>query len=241
MDSPALLDLPIKIFADGADREGIAALYAKPYIKGLTTNPTLMRKVGVADYEKFARGVLEIVKEKPISFEVFSDEFPEMRRQALAIGKWQENVYVKIPITNTRGESALPLIGELSAEGVKVNITAILTREQVQGVADAVKRDVPCVVSVFAGRVADTGVDPIPLMKDSLAMLSDLPKAELLWASVREVLNIFQAAECGCHIVTVPHDILEKAAKLGGMDLAELSLDTVRMFHRDAVAAGFKL
>lgn len=241
MDSPALLDLPIKIFADGADREGIAALYAKPYIKGLTTNPTLMRKVGVADYEKFARGVLEIVKEKPISFEVFSDEFPEMRRQALAIGKWQENVYVKIPITNTRGESALPLIGELSAEGVKVNITAILTREQVQGVAGAVKRNVPCVVSVFAGRVADTGVDPIPLMKDSLAMLSDLPKAELLWASVREVLNIFQAAECGCHIVTVPHDILEKAAKLGGMDLAELSLDTVRMFHRDAVAAGFKL
>ena len=241
MDSPALLDLPIKIFADGADREGIAALYAKPYIKGLTTNPTLMRKVGVADYEKFAREVLEIVKEKPISFEVFSDEFPEMRRQALAIGKWQENVYVKIPITNTRGESALPLIGELSAEGVKLNITAILTREQVQGVADAVKRDVPCVVSVFAGRVADTGVDPIPLMKDSLAMLTGLPEAELLWASVREVLNIFQAAECRCHIVTVPHDILEKAAKLGGMDLGELSLDTVRMFHRDAVAAGFKL
>ena len=241
MDSPALLDLPIKIFADGADREGIAALYAKPYIQGLTTNPTLMRKVGVADYEKFARDVLEIVKEKPISFEVFSDEFPEMRRQALAIGKWQENVYVKIPITNTRGESALPLIGELSAEGVKLNITAILTREQVQGVADAVKGDVPCVVSVFAGRVADTGVDPIPLMKDSLAMLTGLPAAELLWASVREVLNIFQAAECGCHIVTAPHDILEKAAKLGGMDLAELSLDTVRMFHRDAIAAGFKL
>lgn len=241
MDSPALLDLPIKIFADGADREGIAALYAKPYIKGLTTNPTLMRKVGVADYEKFARGVLEIVKEKPISFEVFSDDFPEMRRQALMIGKWQENVYVKIPITNTRGESALPLIGELSAEGVKLNITAILTRAQVQGVADAVKREVPCVVSVFAGRVADTGVDPIPLMKDSLAILSGLPEAELLWASVREVLNIFQAAECGCHIVTVPHDILDKAAKLGGMDLTELSLDTVRMFHRDAVAAGFKL
>ena len=241
MDCRALLELPIKIFADGADREGIAALYAQPYIKGLTTNPTLMRKVGIADYEKFARDVLEIVKEKPISFEVFSDEFPEMRRQALAIGKWQENVYVKIPITNTHGESALPLIGELSAEGVKLNVTAILTREQVQGVANAVKREVPCVVSVFAGRVADTGVDPIPLMKDSLAMLSALPQAELLWASVREVLNIFQAAECGCHIVTVPHDILDKAAKLGGMDLAELSLDTVRMFHRDAVAAGFKL
>jgi transaldolase len=241
MNSQLLLDLPIKIFADGADREGIASLNAKPYIQGMTTNPTLMRKVGVTDYEKFAREVLEVVKEKPISFEVFSDEFPEMRRQALMIGKWQENVYVKIPITNTRGDSALPLIAELSGEGVKLNITAILTREQVQGVAKAVKRDVPCVVSVFAGRVADTGVDPLPLMKDSLAMLKDLPQAELLWASVREVLNIFQAAQCGCHIVTVPHDILDKVAKLGGMDLTELSLDTVRMFHKDAVAAGFKL
>ncbi len=241
MNAQLLLDLPIKIFADGADREGIESLNAKPYIQGMTTNPTLMRKVGVADYEKFAREVLEVVKEKPISFEVFSDEFPEMRRQALMIGKWQENVYVKIPITNTRGDSALPLIAELSGEGVKLNITAILTREQVQGVAKAVKPDVPCVVSVFAGRVADTGVDPMPLMEDSLAMLRDLPQAELLWASVREVLNIFQAAQCGCHIVTVPHDILEKVAKLGGMDLGELSLDTVRMFHKDAVAAGFKL
>jgi transaldolase len=241
MPSQLLLDLPIQIFADGADREGIAALYAKPYIKGLTTNPTLMRKVGVTDYEKFAREILQTVRDKPISFEVFSDEFPEMRRQALEIGKWQENVYVKIPITNTRGDSALPLIGELSAEGVKLNLTAILTREQVEGVAKAVKPDVPCVVSVFAGRVADTGVDPIPLMKESLQILRDRPQAELLWASVREVLNIFQAAQCGCHIVTVPHDILEKVAKLGGMDLAELSLDTVRMFHKDAVAAGFKL
>jgi transaldolase len=241
MNSQLLLDLPIKIFADGADREGIASLNAKPYIQGMTTNPTLMRKVGVADYEKFAREVLEVVKEKPISFEVFSDEFPEMRRQALMIGKWQENVYVKIPITNTRGDSALPLITELSGEGVKLNITAILTREQVQGVAKAVKRDVPCVVSVFAGRVADTGVNPMPLMKDSLAMLKDLPQAELLWASVREVLNIFQAAQCGCDIVTVPHDILDKVATLGGMDLAELSLDTVRAFHKDAVAAGFNL
>jgi len=241
MEPQLLLDLPIKIFADGADRDGIASLNAKPYIQGMTTNPTLMRKVGVADYEKFAREVLEVVKEKPISFEVFSDEFPEMRRQALMIGKWQENVYVKIPITNTRGDSALPLIKELSGEGVKLNITAILTRDQVQGVANAVKRDVPCVVSVFAGRVADTGVDPMPLMKDSLAILRDLPEAELLWASVREVLNIFQAAQCGCDIVTVPHDILDKVAKLGGMDLAELSLDTVRMFHKDAVAAGFKL
>jgi transaldolase len=241
MDSQLLLDLPIKIFADGADREGIAALYAKPYIKGLTTNPTLMRKVGIADYEKFAREVLEVVTNKPISFEILSDEFAEMRRQALIIGRWQENVYVKIPITNTRGDSALPLIKELSAEGVKLNITAILTGEQVQGVASAVKRDVPCVASVFAGRVADTGVDPIPLMKESRQVLRDLPKAELLWASVREVLNIFQAAECGCDIVTVPHDILDKVSHLGGMDLNELSLDTVKMFHRDAVAAGFKL
>jgi transaldolase len=239
--SQLLLDLPIKIFADGADRDGIAALYAKPYIKGLTTNPTLMRKAGVADYEKFAREVLDVVKEKPISFEVFSDEFPEMRRQALMIGKWQENVYVKIPITNTRGDSALPLIDELSAEGVKLNVTAILTPEQVRGVAQAVKRDLPCVISVFAGRVADTGVDPMPIMKESLQMLRELPKAELLWASVREVLNIFQAAQCGCHIVTVTHDILDKMVKLGGMDLTELSLDTVRMFHRDAGAAGFKL
>jgi len=236
-----LENLPVKIFADGADLEGIIDLYRKPYIKGLTTNPTLMRKVGVTDYEKFAREVLEVVKEKPISFEVFSDEFPEMRRQALMIGKWQDNVYVKIPITNTRGDSALPLITALSSEGVKLNITAILTREQVQGVAKAVKRDVPCVVSVFAGRVADTGVDPMPLMKDSLQILRDLPQAELLWASVREVLNIFQAADCGCHIVTVPHDILAKASKLGGMDLGELSLDTVRMFHQDATAAGFRL
>jgi transaldolase len=239
--SQLLLDLPIKIFADGADRDGIAALYAKPYIKGLTTNPTLMRKAGVADYEKFARGVLEVVKEKPISFEVFSDEFPEMRRQALMIGRWQENVYVKIPITNTRGDSALPLIDELSAEGVKLNVTAILTPEQVGGVAKAVKRDVPCVVSVFAGRVADTGIDPMPIMKQSLEILRELPNAELLWASVREVLNIFQAAQCGCHIVTVTHDILDKMVKLGGMDLTELSLDTVRMFYRDAGAAGFKL
>ena len=241
MNSRLLLDLPVKIFADGADREGIAALYAKPYIKGLTTNPTLMRKVGIADYEKFALEVLEIVKDKPISFEVFSDEFSEMRRQALKIRKWQENVYVKIPITNTRGESALPLISDLSAEGVKLNITAILTGEQVQGVAAAVNRDVPCVVSVFAGRVADTGIDPMPLMKDSLAILRELPEAELLWGSVREVLNIFQAAACSCHIVTVPHEILDKVAKLGGMDLTELSLDTVRMFHRDAAAAGFTL
>jgi transaldolase len=241
MSTEILEKLPIKIFADGADLEGIKELYGKPFIHGLTTNPTLMRKVGVSDYETFARSVLEHVTDKPISFEVFSDEFPEMRRQALKIRDWQKNVYVKIPITNTRSESALPLIADLVAEGVKVNVTAILTLKQVEGVAGALKKEVPSVVSVFAGRIADTGVDPLPVMKESLQTIKDLPSAELLWASVREVLNIFQAAACGCHIVTVPHDILAKAIKLGGTDLSELSLDTVRMFYQDAVAAGFRI
>jgi transaldolase len=241
MSVSVLERLPIKIFADGADLEGIVDLYRKPFIQGLTTNPTLMRKVGISDYEVFAKSVLESVTDKPISFEVFSDDFPEMRRQALKIRDWQDNVYVKIPITNTRGESALPLIAELAEAGVKVNVTAILTLSQVRGVAKALKREVPSVVSVFAGRIADTGVDPIPMMKEALGMISELPNAELLWASVREVLNVFQAADCGCHIVTVPHDILAKAAKLGGMDLEALSLDTVRMFFQDAEAAGFKL
>ena len=241
MSTAILEKLPIKIFADGADLEGIINLYRKPFIKGLTTNPTLMRKVGISDYEAFARSVLETVTDKPISFEVFSDEFPEMRRQALKIRDWQDNVYVKIPITNTRADSAIDLIQDLAAEGVKLNVTAILTRGQVQAVAGALNREVPSVVSVFAGRMADTGADPLPLMKESLELISALPKAELLWASVREVLNIFQAAACRCHIVTVPHDILAKATKLGGMDLEELSLDTVRMFYQDAAGAGFKL
>ena len=241
MSTDLLVNLPIKIFADGADREGIIALYKKPYIQGLTTNPTLMRKIGVTDYEGFARSVLEVVTDKPISFEVFSDDFPDMRRQALKIRDWQENVYVKIPITNTKRESALPLIKELAAEGVKLNVTALLTRAQVQGVADALNPEIASVVSVFAGRVADTGVDPLPIMRDSLDLLRHNAKAELLWASVREVLNIFQAASSGCHIVTVTHDILAKASKMGGMDLDDLSLDTVNMFYQDAVAAGFKL
>jgi len=236
-----VLDLPVKIFADGADLQGIADLYRKPYIKGLTTNPTLMRKAGLTDYETFARAVLKDVKSKPISFEVFSDDFPEMRRQALEIHAWQDNVYVKIPITNTRGESSVPLIQRLAAEGVKVNVTALLTSHQVKAVAAALNPNVPAVVSVFAGRIADTGVDPTPIMKESLEILRCLPKAELLWASVREVLNVFQAAACRCHIVTVPHDILKKLIQLGGKDLDELSLDTVRMFHQDARAAGFKL
>ena len=237
----ALSALPIKIFADGADLQGIRDLYRQPFIRGLTTNPTLMRKVGLTDYEVFARTVLKDVKSKPISFEVFSDEFPEMRRQALKMRDWQENVYVKIPVTNTRGESAAALIEELSAENVKLNVTALLTLHQVKAVAGALSPEVPAVVSVFAGRVADTGVDPTPLMKESLRLLGTLPKAELLWASVREVLNVYQAAACGCHIVTVPHEILKKLKQLAGKDLQELSLDTVRMFHQDAVAAGFQL
>ncbi len=236
-----LSDLPIKIFADGADLEGIIDLYRKPYIKGLTTNPTLMRKVGIQDYEKFARSVLESVQDKPISFEVFSDDFHEMRRQALQMRDWQANVYVKIPVTNTKGDSAVTLIRELAAEGVKLNVTALLTPRQVTAVGAALSEEIPAVVSVFAGRVADTGVNPIPLMKESLGLLHHLPAAELLWASVREVLNVYQAAECGCHIVTVPHDILKKTVQLARRDLEELSLDTVKMFHEDALAAGFKL
>ncbi|MGI8890874.1 MAG: transaldolase [Chthoniobacterales bacterium] len=233
--------LPIKIFADGADLKGIIDLYRKPYIKGLTTNPTLMRKVGITDYESFARSVLEAVQTKPISFEVFSDDFPEMRRQALRIRDWQDNVYVKIPVTNTKGESAVDLIKDLAAEGVKMNVTALLTLRQVEAVAKALSHDVPAVVSVFAGRIADTGVDPTPVMKESINLLQNFPEAELLWASVREVLNVYQAADCGCDIVTVPHDILKKTVTMAHMDLEELSLDTVQMFHRDAEAAGFRL
>jgi transaldolase len=241
MSTPLLEQLPIKIFADGADLEGITELYRKPFIRGLTTNPTLMRKSGISDYEAFAKSVLEVVKDKPISFEVFSDEFPEMRRQALKIKAWQPNVYVKIPITNTRGNSSIPLIRELAADGVQLNITAVLTRAQVEAVVEVLNPATPTVVSVFAGRIADTGVDPLPLMKDARRIISKLPHAELLWASVREVLNIFQAVECHCHIVTVPHDILGKAIKLCGMDLTDLSLDTVKMFHADALSAGYCL
>ena len=207
----------------------------------MTTNPTLMRKAGITNYEAFAKDVLQSVTAKPISFEVFSDEFSEMRRQALKIASWQKNVYVKIPITNTRSESALPLVKELAQEGVQLNITAILTLDQVKGVAAALNPAVPSVVSVFAGRIADTGRDPMPLMRESLQLLRGQPKAELLWASVREVLNIFHSDECGSHIVTVPHDILNKALKMVGTDLTALSLDTVKMFATDAQAAGFSV
>jgi len=236
-----LAGLRVKIFADGADKQGMLQLNANPIIKGLTTNPTLMRKAGLKDFEAFAKDILQGITEKSISFEVFSDDFPEMRRQAMKINGWAKNVYVKIPITNTRSESSLPLIRELAQEGVKLNITAILTQEQVAGVAQVLNPKVPALVSVFAGRIADTGVDPIPQMRDSKTKLAGLPQAELLWASVREVLNIFQADECGCDVVTVPHDILAKAIKMAGMGLPELSLDTVKMFAADAAAAGFKL
>jgi transaldolase len=234
-------NLGVKIFADGADKAGMLDLYANPLIHGLTTNPTLMKKAGLTDYEGFARNILETITTKPISFEVFSDDPAEMRREALKIAAWGSNVYVKIPVTNTRGEFMGPLIHELSADGVKLNVTALLTLPQVRDVAEALVESVPAVVSVFAGRVADTGVDPEPLMRASRCILEEKPMAELLWASGREVLNIFQADQCGCHIVTVPHDILSKALKMAGMDLTSLSLDTVKMFAADAQAAGFKL
>ena len=237
----SLNDLKIQLYADGADKAGILDLYAKPYIKGLTTNPTLMNKVGIKDYEAFAKDILQTVTAKPISLEVFTDDFPDMKRQALKISALGKNVYTKIPITNSRGESSLPLIKELAQQGVKLNITALLTVKQVAGVAEVLNPAVASVVSVFAGRIADTGVDPVPIMRACGALLEGHPKAELLWASTREVLNIFQAQDAGCAIITVPHDILGKAAKMYGMDLTELSLDTVKLFAKDAAAAGFKL
>lgn len=231
--------LKIKIFADGADKEGIHRLSQLNYIHGLTTNPTLMRKAGIQDYEAFVRDVLEVVSEKPISFEVFSDEFPEMRRQALKLAKYQDNVYVKIPISNTKNESSVPLIKELSAEGVKVNATALMTEAQALAVADCLTPGVPVVISVFAGRVADTGRDPVPMMRSILEKLDGRPEIELLWASCREAYNIIQADSINCHIVTVTHDLLKKAMTMFGKDLDELSLETVQMFERDAREAGY--
>jgi transaldolase len=237
----SLSDLQIQLYADGADKAGILDLYAKPYIKGLTTNPSLMKKAGIKDYLAFAQDILQTVTAKPISLEVFTDEFPEMKRQALKITALARNVYTKIPITNSRGESSLPLIKELAQQGVKLNITALLTLPQVAGVAEVLNPEVPSVVSVFAGRIADTGVDPVPLMRAAGALLEGHPKAELLWASTREVLNLFQAEAAGCAIITVPHDILTKAAKLIGMDLTAMSLDTVKTFAKDAAEVGYKL
>jgi transaldolase len=233
-------NLRIHLYADGADVREMKTARESGIVRGFTTNPTLMRKSGVSDYEAFAREALLVVAGLPISFEVFADEFPEMERQALKIAQWGEGVFVKIPITNTRGESAVPLIKRLAGAGVKLNITAILTLQQVSDTVGALNPDVPAIVSVFAGRIADTGRDPVPLMKEAASIVARKPKAQLLWASPRELLNVIQADECGCHIITVTGDILKKLAMIG-KPLEELSLDTVKMFYSDASAAGFKL
>ncbi len=233
-------ELNVKIFADGADKAGMLEMYAKPFIKGLTTNPTLMRKAGIADYRRFAKEVLEAIPDRPISFEVFADEFAEMERQAREIAGWGNNVYVKIPVTNTRCEPSTDLIRQLAAEGVKVNVTAVMSLAQVREVAAALNVAVPSYVSVFAGRIADTGRDPVPHMAAAVRILAANPKAELIWASPRELLNIFQADDIGCHVITVTNDILKKLS-LVGRDLDQYSLDTVRMFYNDAAAAGFSL
>ncbi len=233
-------DLRVKIFTDGADKESMLAANQKPYIKGFTTNPTLMRKAGVTDYEQFAKEILSEIKEKPISFEVFSDEFDEMERQAKKIASWAENIYVKIPITNTKGESSFDLVKRLAGAGVKLNVTAILTVEQVKHILPALSSGVPSIISVFAGRIANTGRDPMPAMKEAAELVSAVDGAELLWASSREFFNIFQAEEVGCHIITVTPDLLKNVEQIG-RDLTELSLDTVRMFYNDAKSAGYQL
>ena len=234
-------DLKIKLFMDGAEIEGMrSAVTSMPHIKGFTTNPTLMRKAGITDYTAFAKEVIKAVNGMPISFEVFSDEFEEMEREGRIIHSWGPNASVKIPVTNTRAESAAPLIRQLSSEGVPLNVTAIMTLDQVGEVAEALDPNTPSIVSVFAGRVADAGVDPVPLMREAAAILKSRPKAELLWASPREVLNVLQAEETGCHIITATKDILAKLP-LFGKDLTEYSLDTVKMFWNDAKAAGFKI
>jgi transaldolase len=233
-------DLKVKIFADGADLPGIAKLYANPLIKGFTTNPTLMRKSGVTDYAAFARDVLKAVPDRPVSFEVFADEFGEMERQAREIASWGPNVNVKIPVTTTQGVFCGPLIQRLAQAGIVLNVTAILTLEQVSQVSEYLSPRTPAIVSVFAGRIADTGRDPVPLMTKAVEILKAKPKAELIWASPRELLNIFQADEIGCHIITVTHDVLAKLA-LVGKNLDAYSLETVQMFRRDAQAAGFSI
>ena len=233
-------ELKVKIFADGSDKAGMLEMYAKPYIKGLTTNPTLMNKAGVTDYRAFARDILSVIKDKPVSFEVFSDDFAEMEQQALEIASWGDNVYVKIPVTNTKREASYPLIRKLTTQAVKLNVTAIMTLAQVRDVVAVLNPNVPSYVSVFAGRIADTGRDPVPLMADAVEILKVIPSSELIWASPRELLNIFQADAIGCHVITVTNDVLKKL-HLVGFDLAEYSLETVKMFYNDAVAAGFRL
>ena len=236
----SISELKIKLFADGADRAQIVAAQANPLISGFTTNPTLMRAAGVKDYEAFAHEVLEVVTERPISFEVFADEFCEMERQAHKIASWAKNVYVKIPVTNTRRQSSMELVHRLAHSGVKVNVTAILTLDQVRDASEALAAGAPAVVSVFAGRIADTGEDPVPLMASAVKLVSAYPNVELLWASPRELLNIFQANDVGCHIITATDSVLSKL-KTVGKDLREYSLETVLMFHTDAARSGYQL
>jgi len=230
----------VKLFADGASLADFVRLYEAGEVAGFTTNPSLMHRANVTDYEGFARELINEVPDRPISFEVFSDEFDEMRRQARKIASWGDNVYVKIPITNTRRESSLPMVHDLSADGVKLNVTAILTLRQAAAAVEALHIDTPAIVSVFAGRIADTGVDPLPIMRATVAIAALKPRAEVLWASLREVLNIHQARDCGCQIITATPDILKKL-ELTGKDLDDLSQETVAMFYSDAVAAGYTL
>lgn len=232
--------LKIKLFADGADLGGIKQMAANPLIKGFTTNPTLMKKAGIADYKAFALQVLSVVPDRPVSFEVFADDFAEMEQQALEIASWGRNVNVKIPVSNTRGEFCGALIERLSRAGVQVNVTAVMTVQQVKHIAESLAQDTPAIVSVFAGRIADTGRDPVPIMAEAVQVLKSKPRAELIWASPRELLNIFQADAIGCHIITATNDILNKLA-LVGKDLDEYSLETVAMFYRDAQAAGYNV
>jgi transaldolase len=240
MPIPSVERLKVKIFADGADLKTMKEAAANPLIKGFTTNPTLMRQAGVDDYKTFALAALKAIPDRPISFEVFADDLPTMDDQAREIASWGKNVYVKIPVSNTKGEFTGPLIATLSRAGIKLNITAIMTVDQVARVGEALAENVPAVVSVFAGRIADTGRDPVPEMKEALGVLRPRPKAELLWASPREVLNIFQADEIGCHIITVTGDHIKKLS-LAGKDLLEYSKETVAMFYRDAKTAGFSI
>ena len=237
---PNAADLKIKLFADGADKAGILKLYENPLIQGFTTNPTLMRKAGITDYEAFSRDLLDSVPDRPISLEVFADEFLEMGLQARKIAAWAGNVYVKIPITNTKRASSLELARELAREGIKLNVTALMTADQVQETAAALAGGPPAYISVFAGRVADTGRDPLPMMAECVRFLRDYPNIELIWASPRELLNVFQADAIGCHIITATHDILAKLP-LVGKDLVQYSLETVQMFYNDAAKAGYSL
>jgi len=235
-----LAQLPIKLFADGADAEQMRALSGLRHIRGFTTNPTLMKQAGISDYRGFCRDILTTITDKPVSIEVFADDLPGMRRQALEIASWGANVFVKIPICNTRGEPTSDLVASLSAERIQVNVTAIMTLAQVRLVTGALTMGVPAFVSIFAGRIADTGRDPVPVMAEALAILRARPDCELIWASPREVLNVFQASAIGCHAITATPDILRKL-DLFGKDLEQYSLETVRMFHSDAIAAGFSL